>query len=69
MWRKLFGLAFIALGVFWTARGVWQWNDAPLQPERWRYNYFGISRQREDVGYGPATILVGIAIYRRGWKA
>jgi len=68
MWRKLIGGAFIVVGLFFTARGLWQWNDAPLEPSRWRYKYFGISRQAEDVGYGPMGILIGIAIYRRGWK-
>jgi hypothetical protein len=67
-WRKVIGVAFIAWGVFLTARGMWQWNDAPLEPGRSRYKYFGISRQIEDVSYGPLSILAGIAIYRWGWK-
>ena len=67
-WRKLIGAAIIVVGVGQTARGVWQWNDAPAEPGRWRMKYFGSSRQIEDVSYGPMCVLLGIMLYRRGWK-
>jgi len=69
MGRKLIGGAVIVLGLFITVRGLCQWNEEPLEPRRWRDKYFGISRQAEDVGFGPMMVLLGIVVYRRGWKA
>jgi hypothetical protein len=67
MWRKLIGAAFMVFGIALTARGAWQWNDPPLDPGR-QYVYVS-SRQIRDVSFGPMCVLLGICIYRLGWKA
>jgi hypothetical protein len=66
-WRKVIGVAIIALGIGLTGRGLGRWNEPPLDPGR-RYVHVS-SRQILDVTAGPACVLFGIIIYRRGWKA
>lgn len=66
-WRKVIGVAVILWGIGFTARGLWQWNESPIDPGR-RYTYVA-SRQTLDVGSGLMMVLLGIVVYRRGWKA
>jgi uncharacterized membrane protein YidH (DUF202 family) len=66
MWRKLIGVAIVVFGVGLTARGLWQWNEPPRQPSG---RYWWASRQMEDMMWGPLSVLIGIPVYRRGWKA
>ncbi len=68
MWRKLIGVALIVFGLGRLARGLWQWNDPPLPPADSRYIHV-TSHQIEDVTFGPMCVLIGIVVYRRGWKA
>lgn len=67
MWRKVICVVFIVWGIGQTARGLWQWNEPPIDPGR-RYIYVA-SRQTLDVAFGPVMVLMGILVYRRGWKA
>ena len=66
MWRKIVALVLIAWSIFFLARGVWHWGEAPLPPNRSEYNYV-MSRQIEDLELG-VLLVVGAALVYWSWR-
>ena len=60
---KALGIGLFVVGLGQFGRGLVQWNDPPIQDQKW---YYGTTRQLTDVGYGIVFSIVGIYVYRTG---